>query len=313
MRFFRNLGLSLASGFVLCFFSERLFWSAFRPGDSIGDLVVTWLAYSVLACLLINVVSRFRVHRAEQVFLAGAIYGWLAEGALVGTLYGTEASAPFPVSIVCTGLSWHALISVLVGWHFLRRSFLEFRPWKALGWSAGIGLFWGLWGTFLWREAPPVIVSIPAFATHAFVCTVLLMLSYAVMRRLPPESSRPGWIGLGFSVLLLGVFYVQQVRSLGFLPLILLPVLVGGALLILRKARQVAPEPASGTRADPPAMRNLLCLLAIPITATSTYAIQYTTGFKGIPPIVIFAATAIVSLFVMAWALFRIRRILVRS
>jgi hypothetical protein len=41
-----NLALALANGFILVFFSERLFWSVWRTGDSVGDQLITWLAYS---------------------------------------------------------------------------------------------------------------------------------------------------------------------------------------------------------------------------------------------------------------------------
>jgi hypothetical protein len=106
----QNFLLALLNGFILFFYSERLFWSAWRPGDSIPDLMVTWLAYSVLAYLFLATVWFFRVNHLWSVFLAGAVYGWLTEGGLIHTLYGTEETAPFPVSISITGLSWHALI-----------------------------------------------------------------------------------------------------------------------------------------------------------------------------------------------------------
>ena len=32
-RFLSNLGVNLAAGFLLFFFSERLFWTVFKPGD----------------------------------------------------------------------------------------------------------------------------------------------------------------------------------------------------------------------------------------------------------------------------------------
>jgi hypothetical protein len=78
---------------------------------------VTWLAYSTLAYLFLATVRLFRADDVWSVYLAGAVYGWLTEGGLIHTLYGTEESAPFPISLIITGVSWHALISVLVGWY----------------------------------------------------------------------------------------------------------------------------------------------------------------------------------------------------
>ena len=147
-----NTLLALATGYVLFFFSERLFWSAFKSGDSVAELAVTWAAYCVVAHLFLSLVTWLRAYSADRVFLAGAVFGWLVEGTLVGTLYGTESSAPFPLSLLVTAVSWHALISVWVGWHFLRRSLQAGSVSKVVGWSIGLGLFWGTWATFLWRE-----------------------------------------------------------------------------------------------------------------------------------------------------------------
>jgi hypothetical protein len=56
--FFANLQVNLAAGFLMFFFSERLFWTVFKPGDQIVDLVITWLAYSVLGCVFLNILKR---------------------------------------------------------------------------------------------------------------------------------------------------------------------------------------------------------------------------------------------------------------
>lgn len=88
-----NLLLSLVNGFILFVFSERPFWSVWRPGDSLPDLIVTCLAYSTLAYLFLAIVWLFRVNDVWSLFLAGAVYGWLTEGGLMHTLYGTGESA----------------------------------------------------------------------------------------------------------------------------------------------------------------------------------------------------------------------------
>ncbi|MHB9008999.1 MAG: hypothetical protein ACYDC1_18985, partial [Limisphaerales bacterium] len=239
---------------------------------------------------------------------AGGLYGWLAEGALVGTLYGTEASAPFPLSLLCTGLSWHALISVLLGWYLLRSALSHRRPWPALGGSLAIGLFWGLWATFLWRETPPMVVPVAGFLTHAMICTVLLALSYVVLNRLPLENHRPGWFGLGFSLLVLGVFYSEQVRVLGWRPILVLPPLILGVLVLLWKARERGPQSPDEIPAVNLPVRNLLGLLAIPLTATGVYAAQLAAGLPGLPPNLIFQTTILVAGAVLAWAIFRVLR-----
>jgi hypothetical protein len=112
----KNLLSALATGYILFVFSERIFWAVWWPGSTIAELAITWLAYSAVAYLFLSVMQWSRADDLWSVFLAGAIYGWLVEGGLADTLYGTQPSAPFPTSISITGLSWHALISVLVGW-----------------------------------------------------------------------------------------------------------------------------------------------------------------------------------------------------
>src|SRR5688572_23624316 len=247
-RFFLNLGVNLSAGFLLFFFSERLFWTVFKPGDRVMDLVITWLAYSVLACVFLNILKRSNAGELPRVALAGAVYGWLAEGALVGTLYGTESSAPFPLSIVQTGLSWHMLISVVVGWHFLMGAVREGFFVKTAVISAGVGLFWAAWAPFQWRETPPVVISIGAFAAHGAINGVLLAMVCGFLSGDAWNRYKPGWFGLGVSILFLAVFYSAQVKALGFRPLILLPLLVGGVLGLLwwTRGKSGSPDPAQG-------------------------------------------------------------------
>lgn len=304
----RNALLYLASGYVLFFASERVFWSTFRIGDHLGELALTWLAYSVTACVFVNVVSRFRATTAATVFLAGALYGWLTEGALVGTLYGTEDSAPFPLSLVWTGLSWHALISVLVCWHFIGRALREAKPWKSLAWAAALGVYWGLWAPFLWRENPPEVAPVGLFAAHAFVCTALLMFSHAAVLRFPVASIRPGWPGLIFSLLVLGVFYSAQVKSLGLRPLLLLPLLSGTILGLLWWARRRTATASTGAEATFVNFRNLLALLVAPAVAVALYAGQLALEVKGIAPIHFYRAGGILAVGLLGWAVYRVAR-----
>jgi hypothetical protein len=308
MQFLRNTALTLATGYVLFFFSERLFWTVFKPGDRVGDLVVTWLAYSVLAYVLLAIVRRFRVRTADAAFVAGACYGWLTEGTLVGTLYGTEPSAPFPLSLLVTGVSWHALLSVWVGWYFLPRALSHPRPWPALAWSTGLGLFWGTWATFLWRETPPVVVPVGAFAAHALAVATLLIAAYRVRSFVGAGSFRPRPLGMTVSLLALGVFYAQQVKSLGLRPLLILPALLGFAAVALWAGRPPEPD-AEETAASRPAPARWMALLAMPLVATATYALLWRTPHWDRVPVaqaVMYWLTAPLSFGVLIWAVARL-------
>ena len=291
-RFLSNLGVNLAGGFLLFFFSERLFWTVFKPGDSILDLVITWLAYSVLACMFMNIAIRSNAGQLPRVALAGAAYGWLAEGALVGTLYGTESSAPFPLSIVQTALSWHMLISVIVGWHFLAGAVRHGALVKTALIAAGVGVFWAAWAPFQWRETPPVIVPVWTFVAHAALAGACLALACGILSGGAWNRYRPGWFGLGLSIVFLAVFYSQQVKVLGARPLIVLPLLVGGVLALLwwtkEKNERLENHAAASRR-----WKCAASIMVMPATASLGYAFQMIIDTKGINPGWIFHGLAL--------------------
>jgi hypothetical protein len=298
--FLINLQVNLAVGFLLFFFSERLFWTVFKPGDQIADLVITWLAYSVLGCVLLNVLKRCAGSELPRVALAGAVYGWLAEGALVGTLYGTESSAPFPLSIVQTALSWHMLISVVVGWHFLTGAIRHGAFIKTALVSGGVGLFWAVWAPFQWRETPPVIVPCWSFVAHAAVTGTLLTIACGILSGDAWERYKPGWFGLVGSALILAIFYTEQIKALGLRPLLLLPLLVGGMLALLCWTKGKVEEPGSYA----PRSKRWQCATAIllmPVMASLGYALQTFIHARGINPAWIFHGLALVgSVFFLA-------------
>jgi|GEM_PF-2554897 len=263
----------LATGYLLFFFSERLFWSVFRASDSVGDALLSWLAYCAPGYLLLAVVHGFGVSRLPAVFLAGTVYGWLVEGCLASTLYGTQPSAPFPVSILCTAASWHALISVVVGWHLLRNYLLCNGLGRSLWLSVAVGVFWGLWAPFQWQETPPVVTSPGAFLLGGLAITLPLVLSCWLTLRPAGQPFAPGRVGLVVSGLVLAVFYAQQVATVGLLALGLLPTLLGlaGALLWIGRQRTASPAPRPPER--PVTLRRCLVLLVMPLVATATYGL----------------------------------------
>jgi len=299
-----NLGLTLATGFILFFFSERLFWTVWRPGDSVGDLLITWLAYSSLAYVFLSVVSFFRVNEFGSLYLAGAIYGWLTEGALIYTLYGTEESAPFPVSVSITGLSWHALISVSVGWYATGLALTSVRPVRVAVISVAVGIFWGVWATFLWKESPPVITGVPEFLGFALGFTVLLAGAWWVSFRLGVTRFRPGWVGLLLCALILGVFFAQHVVRLGWRPLVVLPVILSFALGPLMRHRRSVDNSGFGEFWGDFVPFHLIWFGLMPVTATVVYAAAKPLGLEAIPvtSIVYYWITGPAGFLLFVWA-----------
>ena len=97
MKLIRRLQLVLAAGFILYFYSERVFWSMYRPGDGLAPYVLAPLLYALYAYVLLIIIDAFRVRSLAALFIAGAVFGWLGEGIVAMTLFGSDL--PFPFSI----------------------------------------------------------------------------------------------------------------------------------------------------------------------------------------------------------------------
>jgi len=72
LRILRHLANILATGYILMFYSELMFWARLRPGDSLPNWVYTWLAYSLLGFVMLILVVRFHIRSIWAVFLAGS-------------------------------------------------------------------------------------------------------------------------------------------------------------------------------------------------------------------------------------------------
>lgn len=268
MKFLRGLGLVLACGFLLMYFSELVFWARLRPDDSLPNWLSTWAAYSLLAYLFLAAVAHFRVRSLWALFLCGALFGWLAEGVLVRTMYDQ-----FPLQLSWTGLGWHATISVWFGWYFLRNQLSSNRFWKAGLASAGLGLFYGFWG-FFWRyEDPATPASIWTFSLFAVLSTFFAALAYASYNRLARTPFRPPRaLTLTVSALFLLFFLLVDVPANPWAALIL-PPLVGLLLLSLRKNRRDESAPSLTEQVTGPVrFGQYLSLAFVPLTAIPVYA-----------------------------------------
>ena len=174
----------IATGYILFYFSELVFWARVQPTDTLPEWISTWLAYSLLAFVFLTIVARFRVHTVWALFLAGAVFGWMTEGIVVQTAY-----EDLPLSLSFTGLAWHALISVWVGWYAVRRALFS-------GLKATLARVYCHWN-WVWTvghimvggtgemPAPPL-----EFAQYALISTLLLFSPTGFMTA-PCRSSNP--------------------------------------------------------------------------------------------------------------------------
>ena len=75
----RRASLVLGTGYVLFFFSERMFWSMWRPGDEMIMHVLAWLLYSFFAYVILAAIRVFHVRDVWGLLLVGALFGWIDE------------------------------------------------------------------------------------------------------------------------------------------------------------------------------------------------------------------------------------------
>ena len=277
MRVAKQIFRVLATGYILMFYSELVFWAHVRPDDSWSNWVITWLAYSFLAFIFLTVVARFRIHTIWALFLAEAVFGLLAEGVLVKTTYES-----LPLSISFTALAWHALISVWVGWVAVNQVLsLGLRQTALL--SAAIGLFFGFWSISWWIEPAPegVTTSLTDFAAFAIIGSLILVLAYWIYRRTMPASFMPNRIALAVAALILLLFFIFVAVPAAPIAVVVLPALLLLIYVALRHNRQVETRESvlsSTTRSVPP--WNYLGLLALPLTAIGFYAAALALGLE---------------------------------
>jgi hypothetical protein len=279
-RWAQKLAVVLATGYILFFYSERVFWCFLRPEDTSGDLVVGWLIYSLLAWVFLLLVRHFRIAAFPALFLAGAIFGWLDEGVVVDTLYGNAANL-FPASISFTGLAWHALISVGIGWYWQGRVLTAANPSRIATFSVAVGLGWGLWAAWWPAELGHDNTSLAAFAGHAALFSAPLILSWVVLSCGRPDWFRPAkWeMPVLFGVVAL-FFLVIRLPATPRSALILPPLLSACVWGLLRnRNREQRPDLVDMFVGHVP-IRCCFILFLMPVTAIAVYAPVWVWGWK---------------------------------
>jgi hypothetical protein len=270
----RKAAVVLANGYILFFFSERVFWSFWRASDSLRDFVITWLVYCLLGWLFLDLVRRFRVASFAPLFLCGAVFGWVGEGVVVDTLYG-NATNPFPLSISFTGLAWHALLSVGVGWYLIGKAPTDEMPTRTAVISLAVGVGWGLWAVWWPAElGKGVDASVWGFARYSLACSIPFLLSWVVL-----GMARPDWFQAdkvaAFALwgLVLVVFLATRVPARPYAALILPPLLTLCWLGLRRNARtEQRPDVLDGLLGWVHA-RNVLTVVLMPLAAIVVYAL----------------------------------------
>jgi hypothetical protein len=271
MPFRSRIVYTLLTGYLLTYFSEWMFWSGRPPADTFFlEAIPTWIAYSFIAFVFLTAVTYFRVRSWAAVFLAGALYGWLLEGVLVQTMYDD-----FPLNISFTGLAWHALLSVIVGWYWLPRLL---RNSRAIPACIGCGVMLGLWSIGWWLEPNILIAPAESVWIYNFTFGLLLAPAYSLWSRFDGLRFSPSRLEIWGAVILLAIYYVLVTVPRQPLALIVLPPLLLIVVWALRKNRQHETEIQQPTL--PITLGQALPVLLIPLTASLVYTIALNLGIK---------------------------------
>ncbi len=305
MRTLKNILLVLSTGYIFVYFSEHMFWARVRPEDSLGEWIGAWIAYSLMAFVFLHLVTHFKVANLWALFLAGAAFGWMAEGIVVQTTYEM-----LPLSISFTGLAWHALFTIWIGWYAFRQRLLSapasLRTFKL---AALTGTGYGLWAISMWLEPDGGKSTLGEFSTFVLTTSVLVIIAYWLANWSASESFAPNrWVtGIVYSLFILYFIFIA-VPAMP-LAIVILPVLLGLVYFGLRKNKQVEQGESllvtlTG-RADP---LNYLSLFAMPLTAILVYAIAAALDLRWQTNWILYLVTTPLGFILFGVSLFKVRR-----
>jgi hypothetical protein len=300
----KNILFVLSTGYIFVYFSEHLFWAHIRTDDSFKNWFSAWIVYSLMAFVFLRLVSYFRVKGIWALFLAGAVFGWLAEGVIVQTAYDM-----LPWSISFTGLAWHALLTVWVGWYAVRKALLSSSIWSGIKLSSLIGLVYGFWAINWWVEPDGRVSPVPEFAIFTFATTTLVIFAYWLANW---SSSAPlkwnRWAMAVIAILFVLYFFFVTVPA-SPIAIVVLPVLLGLAVWGLRQNRMFESE---GSLLEMPggrtSLRNHLGLLGLPITGTLVYALAMSIDLKAHTSWMLYLVTTPLGFIVFTIGLYKLQR-----
>ncbi len=293
----------LATGYILFYYSELVFWARAKPTDSLPNWISTWLAYSLLAFVFLAIVARFRVHTIWALFLAGAVFGWMTEGIVVQTTY-----EDLPLSLSFTGLAWHALISVWVGWYAVRRALFSGLKMTLLV-STVIGIAYGLWAISWWVEPGETPASPLEFVQYATLSTFLLVFAYWLYDRTVPVFFTPHRIAEITAAILFLLYFAFVAVPAAPLAVVILPVLLLLIYLALRRNRQrESREPLHTCFARTDPSWRYVGLLLVPVTASLFYAAAYYAGVRWYTNWILYLITTPTGFIVFAFSYFKVWR-----
>ncbi len=281
----RLLGVA-ATGAIMMYGSEMLFWSVPPDNSSATDLAVTWLAYSLCAYAFLALLVRYQVSTLHGLFLCGAIYGWLVEGVIVEEMY-----LSFPFQLAWTPLAWHALITALLifwlwrlsaGWDTKRQIAL------LLAMGAGFGL-WAMWWPAERQPMPGAAASVLYLLGLAAFPVIAQWLIDRYGKSLLAISKTEFLVVSG----IFAAFWLMRFAAAPRWEMLTFPLLIAIALWALGRQPPGPPLLTRWVELPPRPLRHALFLL-VPLIASAIAWTAWTLGFA--PPTNIAIATVTMAL-----------------
>lgn len=255
--------------------SERVYWYLGGIGIEQNLGIALWYMIPMLAGLwAIGSGASSRIH---QLVLAGAVFGFVVEGVLVGVLY---EDGPLPV-MAALFVGWHGLVSLLTFWYFTRKWLLERKRMALAAGAAVVGSLWGVWSivyrlpeTMEDMEEPFTVMEPAEFAGYALVVGGVFVLAHWLIGYVWPDQFKPGkWGRRGIVALCLGYASLAVIPAIPWAP-IKFGVLMGGTLWLLRRSREHTTGEPSAIEAlrGRVALSDVAILMIAPVAAGLAYA-----------------------------------------
>jgi len=302
----------LASGcltVVLIVYSEYLFWARYKPG-MLEESWLTFTFYFIATYIMLSFASFTGTDNIWKTFMLGAIYGWFIEGIVVQTCYEN-----LPLSISFTGLSWHALISVLFGWYIMGRTIASRNRKRLTTLSSLFGIVYGLWAVWWWTETNNVTSSV-SFGVYTLVLNLILMTGYFGSSRFGKFLSKPSKLEKIFLISISMAYFIVVTIPSSPISALLAPILFGFTFFALWRSRtnlasEAIPSPFSINKQQNTEVKVEDCLpiMLMSLTSIATYTSIWMIGIKLWTGPVLYIITVPLGfiLYVISWVKLSIR------
>lgn len=291
----RLLAACLALGVIGFFASEVLFWSFPPAGSSLGNSLLTMIAYAIAGGAALSVAISTGCGGWRGAFLGGALMGFAVEGAVVSTMFDA-----FPLQLVWTPLAWHALISglgIVGGTLALARA-----TWlRQSGALAMLGLGFGIW-SFYWPIERPALPPAPASFAYLVGYGTAAALALAALDRLLPGLHPPRW-ALWILPAIVALIFLIQTAADPRPQRLAWPILTSATIWAMRR---LGTPGASLTQGPPAPVHRHAILLILPLTAAAVTTLAPAHGVEVNWPIAL--ATGALSLALWLRLLWRAYR-----